>query len=197
MMASTLILASKSVARQSMLTQAGVSFTAQSAAIDERALEQIWGALSPAELAARLAAAKAGAVSARYPGVWVIGSDQVLSLGPDILSKAASASDAEEKLKSLRGKTHTLTSAVCLMRDGAIAWQTADAAHLTVKNFSDDFLSWYLTAAGAVLMDCVGAYAIEGIGLRLFEKIEGDYFTILGMPLLPLLTALQQRGIIA
>lgn len=191
------ILASQSAARRDMLARAGLDFQSIKAQINERELEQSWGLLPPHELAARLASAKAREVSARYPDAFVIGSDQVLAMGEDILSKAQDKNEAVEKLKQLRGQTHMLTSAVCLIRGQKVVWQTEQRAYLTMKNFSDDFLARYAESAGSVLTDCVGAYAIEGTGIRLFEKIDGDYFTILGMPLLPLLIALEKEGIIA
>jgi septum formation protein len=197
MTAPRLILASHSAARRHMLAQAGLYFETVKADIDERALARAWGVMPPSELAARLAVAKAQDVSARHPDAFVIGSDQVLSLGDDIFSKAQDKNDAIKKLNRLRGRTHTLTSAVCLARGREIIWQTAQTAHLTMKNFSDDFLARYVESAGTVLTDCVGAYALEGTGIRLFEKIDGDYFTILGMPLLPLLMALEKERAIA
>jgi septum formation protein len=189
---SRLILASKSMARQDMLKRAGYDFDVIPADIDERAVSHD---RPPEQLAQTLAQAKALDVSRRHPAAMVIGSDQILVFENNVLHKAENASSARKKLQKLRGKKHTLISAVALATEGKIVFSWADTAHLSMKNFNDDVLEKYLSSAGDILTSCVGCYALEGLGIHLFEKIEGDYFTILGMPLLPLINALEREGI--
>ena len=184
-----------------MLEQAGVAFKIEPARIDEAAVrDQLLRrdpAAEPAAIAAGLAEAKALDVSARNPGALVIGSDQILNLGPEILTKSADIKEARATLLRLRGQTHLLHSAVSIAIDGTVVWGTVDTAHLTMRRFSDAFLDHYLSVEGADLIEAVGAFKLEGRGLQLFERIAGDYFTILGMPLLPLLAELRARGAVA
>lgn len=185
-----IILASKSLARQTMLKNAGLIFECQPADIDESIAQN--STQSPTEIAETLAAQKALHVSNNNSDALVIGSDQILECDATILTKAGDNQKASEKLKSLRGKTHHLISAVCVAQNGKTLWQKSARAALTMHDFSDEFLAEYVANAGEALTRSVGAYELEALGVQLFEKIEGDYFTILGMPLLPLLTYLRE-----
>lgn len=195
-----IILASASKARREMLAAAGLVVMAQAAGIDENKLKQDWcaghGNSNASGLADVLARAKALEVSARNNGAIVIGSDQVLALGTDLLSKARDRDGARDVLHAMRGRTHELHSAAAIAIDGKIAWSFADVAHMRVRNFSDGWLQAYLQTAGDILTASVGAYAYEGPGIQLFERVDGDYFTILGLPLLPLLAELRRLGAI-
>jgi septum formation protein len=186
-----LILASQSAARKSLLAGAGLSFESSPAPIDERALEARVLGKAPAEIARLLAEAKAVAVSALLPNHVVIGADQVLSLDRHILHKPADWPAAQAQLANLRGKTHCLTCGVALARGGRTIWSDTDEARLTMRNFSDAERDAVLAEEGPDVLKSVGAYRLEGPSIRLFERIEGDYFTILGLPLLPLLAALR------
>lgn len=194
----SLILASASSARRKMLNDAGLIFDVIPADIDEDAVKS--AVLSadphaePGEIAARLAAEKARAVSRQHPGVLVIGADQILIFEDTIYSKVASQIEARAVLKKLRGRTHILVSAAALARDGELLWQGRESARLNMREFSDAFLARYLETAGSGIFGCVGCYELEGLGSQLFEKIDGDFFTILGLPLLPLLGALRANG---
>jgi septum formation protein len=194
---SRIILASKSAARRTMLTRAGVPFDIAPADIDEEAIKKNFDASTPVHLADYLAFSKARAVSLEHFEDTVIGSDSLLVCEGEIFSKADSRDDARDKLKCLRGRTHSIISAVNVCRGGAEVWSDAQESFLTMRDFDDAFLEDYLDTAGDVLTGCVGAYAVEERGIRLFENIEGDYFTILGMPLLPLLNFLREDGVIA
>lgn len=185
-----IILASGSAARKNMLRSAGIDFTVMPADIDEAEVQNNMYGEKASDIASALARAKAKHVAAQREDVIVIGSDQVLECGGQIFTKAGTIEEAREKLKTLRGKTHILHSAVSINGD----WVHTDSADLTMHDFDDAFLESYLQNAGDILTSCVGAYAIEGIGVQLFEKIEGDYFTILGMPLLPLLNKLREMS---
>lgn len=188
-----LILASGSKARQSMLRGAELDFDIVPADLDEAALIKRHEG-SPEDIAALLAREKALDVAKHDNASYTIGSDQILTLNGKIFSKAKDAHAAREKLKALRGKTHRLISAVAVARGDGILWQYTAHADLTMHDFDDAFLETYMVKAGDALTTCVGAYALEAEGAWLFEKIEGDYFTILGMPLLPLLDWLRQEG---
>ncbi len=192
-----LILASGSKTRQALLKNAGMQFTAAPADVDERAIED--GLPSderdPVSVARHLALAKAIEVSQRNPGAYVIGCDQTMSLGDRIFHKASSREEARQTLKTLRGKAHFLNSAVCLVRDGDPVWSEVSRACMQVRDFSDAFLDDYLERNGDAVLSSVGCYQLEGEGIQLFDVIAGDYFTILGLPLLPLLAALRDFGI--
>lgn len=196
-----LILASGSAARQAMLTAAGVTFDVVPADIDEESIIKEMIANDPqvssGDIASSLAGAKAASIAKRYPDAFVIGSDQVLmDEARRIFFKADTRERARDVLRWLRGTTHTLTSAVALAESASVIWQTSQMARLTMRNFSDEFLDGYMARAGDCLTKSVGAYAFEGLGGQLFDRVEGDHFTILGMPLLPLLQALRERGVL-
>jgi septum formation protein len=193
-----LVLASASPFRRRMLQAAGLSFEVAPADVDEAALKRdlLGSGSTPSTVAAALAAAKAEAVSARLPDTVVIGADQVLALGPDLFSKPAGTPAAREQLLRLRGKSHQLHTAACLSTDGKAVWTHVEIAALTMRPFSDAFLADYLRVAGDRVCHTVGAYEIEGLGIQLFERIEGSLFTIIGLPLLPLLGELRARGVI-
>ncbi|MGI4818327.1 MAG: Maf family protein [Janthinobacterium lividum] len=176
-----LILASKSAARREVLANAGVSFDVQVAGVDEDALK-VPGA-DPRELAIELAKAKALAVSVQHPEAVVLGADQTLAFGGGLISKAPDLQQARARLADMRGKPHQLHSGVALAKGGQIIWSGADTAHMVVRDFSDAFLDAYIAAEGEELLYCVGSYRLEGMGSQLFDKVDGDYFTVLGMPL--------------
>ena len=190
------ILASGSAARQSMLEGAGLSFEVYPADIDERRISDDLLAVNAScrlDIALKLAEEKAITVSKQKPDQVVIGSDQVLELDGVILNKAVGKDDALKKLKSMRGKTHRLISGVAVVKNGNVLWSITDQVSLTMRDLSDDDLARYADQAGDALTSCVGAYQIEGLGAWLFSKVEGDYFTIMGMPLLPLLGYLYEE----
>lgn len=189
-----LVLASKSDIRGKILAAAGLRFGIRAAQIDERAVEAE-AKVSDAVAAARLLArAKAMAVAALMPGHIVLGADQTLAHGSLRLTKPANREDAASQLRTLRGQTHELHSGLAVVRDGKVLFDIVDTARLTMRDFSDRFLDDYLDMTGDVAMTSVGAYQLEGIGIHLFERVEGDYFTILGLPLLPLLKFLRESG---
>ncbi|MGG7517918.1 Maf family nucleotide pyrophosphatase [Allorhizobium undicola] len=193
---SQLVLASTSPFRRQLLTQAGLTFDVAAPGVDEREIESRaeHQSLLPDELALLLGREKALAVSRRMSGALVIGGDQTMSLGNRVYHKPADRNGAREHLASLRGKTHVLNSALALARDGEVLWQHVSKAHLTVRDFSDIWLEAYLDRAGDAVLKSVGAYQVEGLGIQLFSAIEGDYFTIVGVPLVPLLTQLRLQG---
>jgi septum formation protein len=194
-----IVLASRSAARMALLAAAGVPFTALPSSVDERAVEMplIVGGATPAEIAAALADAKAVDVGARRPDALVVGADQTLDLDGDRWTKPASLDDAREQLARLSGRTHRLHSAVAVARHGKIAWAHGESATLTMRRLTAAAIDAYLAERGDTALTSVGAYQIEGPGIRLFEAIEGDYFTILGLPLLPLLAYLRSEGAIS
>lgn len=189
-----IVLASTSLTRQTMLKNAGVPFTAMSPAVDERALVADHPDWKPAEIAVKLAEAKAIDVSLRIPDAIVIGADQVLALGDRIFSKPRDQQECRRHLMELRDKTHSLISGIVCARNGKPTWTLSDEALLTMRNFSDAFMDSYLDAIGNDCTTSVGGYKIEGRGLQLFETVKGDHFTILGLPLIPLLNYLRRDG---
>jgi septum formation protein len=196
-----LILGSSSPYRRTMLEAAGLSFRVVPADVDEAALKRsIVGSerkpSSPASVAEALARAKATAVSAAHPEALVIGADQVLALGDELFDKPGDLSAARQQLERLRGNTHRLVSAVALAERGEIVWTHLDEAVMTMRAFSAEFLEGYIAQAGPELCRIVGAYEIEGPGIQLFDRVQGDHFTIIGLPLLPLLAELRARGVI-
>jgi septum formation protein len=193
-----LVLASKSLARRQMLVAAGIPVETKPADLDERAIEARLGGGRPAgDIALNLAREKAMAVAAKMPGRIVIGADQTLAMGAQRFSKPDSVDTARTQLRALRGKTHMLHSAVALVRDGELLFDHEDAARLTMRTVSDEFLEIYLEAAGNAVTESVGGYQLERIGIHLFDSVDGNHFTILGMPLLPLLDALRRLGFLA
>ncbi|MBI1203165.1 MAG: septum formation inhibitor Maf [Rhodopseudomonas sp.] len=194
--AQPLLLASKSDIRGKVLAAAGLRFGIRPAHIDERAVEAEAGSLSAVAAARLLARAKAHAVAALQPGHLVLGADQTLARGELRFDKPKDRAEAVAQLRSLRGRTHELHSALALVRDGEVLFELVDTARLTMRDFSDRFLEDYLDMAGDVALSSVGGYQLEGIGIHLFEKVEGDYFTILGLPLLPLLAFLRSKGFV-
>jgi septum formation protein len=191
-----LILASQSRARQTLLANAGISFEAVPAEIDERAVQHASGLASPGHIAALLAREKALSVSARRPGKFVVGADQTLALGERLFSKPAGRAQAAEQLRVLAGQRHELHSAVAVARDGKILFADVAVARMTMRRLSESEIDAYLDEAGEAVTTSVGAYQLEGLGVHLFERIEGDHFTILGLPLLPLFAFLRSQRLL-
>ncbi len=189
-----LILASQSASRRAMLEAAGVPFMALPAAVDERAIEAGLGDALPAAVATSLAEAKALAVSAQHPGRLVLGSDSLAVCAGRRFDKPADREAAAAHLRFFAGRTLTLHSAAALARDGDVVWRHAAAASLRVAALSDAFIADYLTYEWPAVAGCVGVFRIEGRGVQLFEAIDGDHFTVLGMPLLAVLGALREMG---
>ena len=195
---SSVVLASGSVTRQRLLRAAGVMFTVDVAHVDEAAvIESLTAENAPArDVADLLAELKALKVSTRHPQAFVIGADQVLSAGSELFQKPGTLAGAREQLRQLRGRTHVLSSAVLVARDGSVVWRVVQEARLTMRDFSDAFLEGYLADAGEDILGSVGAYHVEGLGIQLFSRIDGDTFTILGLPLVPLLDFLRTHGML-
>jgi septum formation protein len=191
-----LILASQSRARQALLANAGIDFEAVPADIDERALQKASGLSAPGEIAAFLARAKALAVSQQKPGKFVVGADQTLALGMRLFSKPANRSQAAEQLRALAGHSHELHSAVAVAREGKILFDHVAIARMSMRRLGEAEIEAYLDEAGEAVTSSVGAYQLEGLGVHLFESIEGDHFTILGLPLLPLLAFLRSERLL-
>ena len=195
-MAKGIVLASSSIHRRELLKNAGIDFTVDPCALDERAIEAplLHSGVSPEDLAAILAEAKATDVSDRHPGEIVIGADQTLSLGDQVFHKPANMEEARRTLLKLSGRSHSLNSAVVLVEAGEVTWRHVSVATITLRELDPGFIGRYLAHAGQKAMTSVGAYQIEKEGIQLMESIEGDYFTIIGLPLLPLLKELRARG---
>lgn len=193
---SPLILASTSRTRQQLLQNAGLSIEVEPPRVDEEMIRDAMLAEhhTPRDIADALAEAKATRISRKRPGAMVLGCDQVLDLGGDLVSKPATADQARAQLLSMRGCRHDLLSAAVICEDGAPIWRHIGTARLTVRTFSDAWLDGYLARNWPDIADSVGSYKLEAEGVRLFSRIEGDYFTILGLPLLDLLGFLTQRG---
>ncbi len=193
---SPLILASQSRARQTLLANAGFAFEAVPADIDERAIQRSSDLVAPGEIAALLAREKAVAVSRQRPGSVVVGADQTLALGRELFSKPDDRAQARAQLGRLAGGKHELHAAVAVARDGKIMFETMALARMTMRPLSAAQIDAYLDAAGEAVTGSVGAYQLERLGVHLFERIEGDHFTILGLPLLPLLAFLRSAGLL-
>jgi septum formation protein len=191
-------LASKSTARAQLLAGAGVRFEAVGSGVDEDAAKArlLSEDAGPRDIAQALAETKAVVVSLHRPGL-VIGADQTLDLDGSLFDKVETLAEARHRLERLRGRTHQLHSGVAVARDGAVIWRETQSATLTMRVFSDPFLDDYLARSGEAALSSVGCYQLEGQGLQLFERIEGDYFTILGLPMLSLLALLRREGVIA
>jgi septum formation protein len=193
----SLILASASAGRAALLRAAGVDFVARPADLDEAALMTPMAGASVLQVATALAQAKALAVSRAHPAALVLGGDSVIGFGGRHLSKCADLAAARALLAGLRGQEHMLVSAAALARDGRLVWSHASPCRMVMRDFSDAFLDGYLAAAGPAILSSVGCYHYEGLGAQLFESVEGDYFSVLGLPLLPVLAALRREGVIA
>jgi septum formation protein len=195
----SVILASASPIRRALLEQAGVTVTTDAAAIDEATVKSAFraDAASADACAEALAELKAKRVSSRHPAALVIGADQMLDFEGAWFDKPADLAAARAQLQALRGRTHRLISAVVVVRDGQRLWHTIAVARLTMRLFSEEFLEEYLHLADPAILSAVGAYQLEGRGVQLFEQVEGDYFTVLGLPLLPLLAFLRGQGVIS
>ena len=194
-----IILASGSATRFAILRDAGVQFSVERPHVDEASIIEslIAEKARPRDVADLLAELKSAQVSNRHIGALVIGADQVLSLGARIFQKPGDRAVAREQLLALRGQTHTLSSAVCLSREGSVIWREVREAQLTMRNFSERFLEAYLELAGEDILGSVGAYQVEKLGIQLFSRVEGDHYTILGLPLISLLAFLRTQGVLA
>ena len=193
-----IILASGSRYRAQLLRDAGIQFEQISSSLDERAIEAPLKKASvlPQDRAEILAEAKAVDVSEQHTGNWVIGCDQILALGNEVLHKVKDMESARRRLLLLSGKTHHLHSAVVLVKDGKTLWRHVSACAMTMRLVEPDFIGRHLAEAGEGILSSVGAYQIEGVGIQLFDKIEGDLFSIIGLPLLPLLETMRKEGLI-
>ena len=192
-----LVLASRSAVRRALIEAAGVPLEIAPADIDERAVERRAGAGTAADVASLLAREKSRAGCAGFKGRLVVGADQTLALGRQRFTKPVDRDTAREQLRTLAGRTHELHSAIAVARDGRVVFGHVDTAKLTVRSLSESFIDAYLDAAGESVMASVGGYQLEGLGSHLFERIEGDYFTILGLPLFALLGFLRREGCLA
>lgn len=195
---SPVVLASASQSRAKILSAVGIAATIDPASIDETSVKMALKAdgRDAADAAEALAALKAQQVSRRHPVALVVGADQILVCGEDWFDKPADLAAARTHLMALRGKSHELVTTVCVVRDGMVLWHFTDRAHLTMRAFTDRFLDDYLELNGADICATVGAYRLEGPGAQLFSRVTGDYFTIMGMPLLPLLDFLRGHGVV-
>jgi septum formation protein len=192
-----LVLASQSKARQTLLANAGIDFESEPAEIDERAIQAASGLVAPGDIAGLLAREKARFVSARRQGHYVIGADQTLALGVRIFNKPAGRAQAADQLRALAGHAHDLYAAVAVVRDGTILFEHVAIARMTMRRLGDAEIDTYLNEAGAAVTSSVGAYQLEGLGVHLFDQIESDHFTILGLPLLPLLAFLRRERLLS
>jgi septum formation protein len=191
-----LILASQSRTRQALLANAGLSFEAVPADLDEREVQQASGISAASDIAALLARQKALSVSSHRPGRFVVGADQTLARGARLFVKPAGRAQAAEQLRALAGGSHELHSAIAVVRDGKILFEAVTIARMTMRRLGEPEIDAYLDAAGDAVTTSVGAYQLEGLGVHLFERIEGDHFTILGLPLLPLLAFLRSERLL-
>lgn len=192
-----LILASQSAVRKSLLANAGIAVETIPADIDERAIQDKSGLKNPGEIAALLAGEKAKFISLRHPGRYVVGADQTLALGERLFSKPVNRAAASAQIATLSGQTHELHSAVSVTKDGALLFSHVSVARMTMRALTEREITAYIDEAGDAVTASVGAYQLERTGVHLFERIEGDHFTILGLPLLPLLGFLRSRNLLA
>ena len=192
-----IVLASGSAARCKMLRQVGLDIVVAASNLDESAIKTAAMAhnVPPRNLANQLAEAKATAVALDYRGNWIIGADQVLAVGKVLIDKAGNRKEARKTLEKLSGQSHELYTAVCVMRDATVLWRYLDTAILWMRPLSTDFIEGYLDRAGGEVLCSVGCYQIESLGAQLFDRVQGDHFTIQGMPLLPLLAFLRSQGL--
>jgi septum formation protein len=191
-----LILASTSAARRKMLRDAGVEALALPSGVNEAAVKAGFAG-APPELALVLAKEKAKAVAQAHPRALVVGADQLLVCEGRVFDKPVNLAEAAAHLRAFSGRAHHLVTAACVLQGEAVLWTHVETAQLTVRVLSEDFIVRYLAAEGDEILDCVGAYRLEGLGAQLFERVEGDYFTILGLALLPLLGFLRGCGALA
>ena len=191
-----LVLASGSVARREMLANAGVVFSVRSADIDENTVKAAHDPADAAGLAVELAKVKALAVSRQTDEAWVLGADQTLAFDGGLVSKAGTLDEARARLLAMRGRQHQLHSGAALARNGQIVWSGVEMATLKMRAVSPAFLDAYLAAEGEAVLSCVGSDRLEGMGAQLFEAVDGDYFTVLGLPLWPVLAELRRAGVL-
>lgn len=191
-----LVLASASAARARMLKSAGIPFEVVAASVDEEVERQACGQRTPSEIARHLALSKALQISSMRPGRLVLGADQVLDLDGQTVGKCANAAEAQSLLRRLRGRDHELVSAAVLVKGKRELWSGTERCRLVMRSFSDEFLAGYLQSEESAVLTSVGCYQVEGTGIQLFDRIDGDFFSILGLPLLPLLAALRSHGIV-
>ena len=192
-----LVLASQSKARQTLLANAGIEFESDPAEIDERAIQESSGLSAPGDIAQFLARQKAISVSIRWPTRYVVGADQTLALQARIFNKPAGRAQAADQLRALSGHCHELHAAVAVACDGKLLFEHVSIARMTIRPLRDTEIGNYLEAAGDAVTTTVGAYQVEGLGVHLLERIEGDHFTILGLPLLPLLAFLRSQHLLS
>jgi len=191
-----IVLSSTSATRRALLSQAGLEFRTAKPPVDEAAVKEAMksAGASAHDVASALAEKKASTVADILPGAYVIGADQMLDCDGEWFDKPADRAAARRQLQSLRGKTHWLITAAAIAHEGRIVWRCTETAHMTMRDFSDEFLDHYLDKAGDAAIGSVGAYQLEGAGAHLFQKVEGDFFSILGLPLIPLLVGLREAG---
>jgi len=192
-----LILASQSAVRKSLLVNAGIAVETVPADIDERAIQQTSGLTEPGRIAGLLAGEKATFISAKYPGRYVVGADQTLALGEQLFSKPADRAAAAAQITTLSGQAHALHSAVSVVKDGVILFSHVSVARMTMRPLTEREIAAYIEEAGNAVTSSVGAYQLERTGVHLFDRIDGDHFTILGLPLLQLLGFLRSRNLLA
>jgi septum formation protein len=193
----SLVLASGSASRRRLLKAAGVPFTTDPADLDEDALMAALRGAGAETMARTLAEQKALTVSRRHPGRVVLGGDSVIAFGSDYLSKCATLDEARTLMQRLSGQTHLLVSAAALARDSALLWTHVSPCHMTMRELSPQFVEDYLAREGAAILSSVGCYHFEGRGAQLFDRVDGDYFSVLGLPLLPVLVQLRKEGLLA
>lgn len=192
-----IVLASASVARRQMLRSVGLEFIMTTSNLDESVIKVAAKAdkISPAKVAVQLAEAKAAAVAPYYRGHWIIGADQILTCANKLIDKVYNRKEAWKTLEFLSGRYHELHTAACVMRGAKVEWRYVDTAKLWMRTLTRDYIKGYLDQAGDEVLSSVGCYQIEDLGAQLFERVQGDQFSIQGMPLLPLVAFLQSRGL--